>query len=87
MALSGQAKTDYQREYMRKRRSNKGLTEKPKGLTGTFTIDQKFVDSIPAVIEKADREGKAEMDYLLKTPLAQLEKEKIWIPNWRRAMG
>ena len=24
--LKGQAKTDYQREYMRKRRSNKGLT-------------------------------------------------------------
>ena len=26
MALTGQAKTDYQREYMRRRRSNKGVT-------------------------------------------------------------
>lgn len=26
MPLTGQAKTDYQREYMRKRRSNKGVT-------------------------------------------------------------
>lgn len=29
MALTGQAKTDYQREYMRKRRSNKGSNTKP----------------------------------------------------------
>jgi len=27
MPLEGQAKVDYQREYMRRRRSNKGLTE------------------------------------------------------------
>ena len=26
MPLTGQAKTDYQREYMRRRRSNKGVT-------------------------------------------------------------
>ena len=29
MPLTGQAKTDYQREYMRKRRSNTGVTIKP----------------------------------------------------------
>ena len=33
--LKGQAKTDYQREYMRKRRgSNGGLTGQPKPLAG-----------------------------------------------------
>lgn len=37
MALTGQAKTDYQREYMRRRRSNaKGITNE--GLTENIVI-------------------------------------------------
>ena len=32
MALTGQAKTDYQREYMRRRRSNKSVTVTPESV-------------------------------------------------------
>ena len=32
MALTGQAKTDYQREYMRKRRSNASVTVTPESV-------------------------------------------------------
>lgn len=32
MALTGQAKTDYQREYMRRRRSNKGVMIRPESV-------------------------------------------------------
>ena len=32
MPLTGQAKTDYQQEYMRRRRSNKGITVTPESV-------------------------------------------------------
>ena len=36
--LTGKAKTDYQREYMRRRRSNKGLTQKPESVRPTEPV-------------------------------------------------
>ena len=44
MSLTGQGKTDYQREYMRKRSSNTGVTIKPESVRPvTVTVRPKPV--------------------------------------------
>lgn len=47
MPLTGQAKIDYQREYMRKRRSNKkGVTVRPKSIRPKPTIHKHFTGEL-----------------------------------------
>ena len=69
--LTGQAKTDYQREYMRKRRSNGNLV-RPKPVSGP-TVRPSEVAEIRA--------------RLISMTIAEIEAEQGWCPNWRKEMG
>lgn len=80
--LTGQAKTDYQREYMRKRRSNKIHP----------TATEIALDPTVALLDPPERgetkhEAESIHDQLARTPLADLEKKGGWIPNWRKEQG
>lgn len=71
--LTGQAKTDYQRGYMRKRRSNEKAKHDP------FPLD-------PTAVELLDPPESVH-DVLARTPLAELEGRGGWVPNWRIEQG
>lgn len=86
--LTGQAKTDYQREYMRgymrERRNSVKTQENVKTSVKTqavpvFSKVAPVID-VPVVVESI-------RDRLARTPLAELEKKGGWIPNWRREQG
>lgn len=77
--LTGQAKTDYQREYMRRRRSN----AKPNLLdpATVVVLDPSLRDMSGDVV--AFKEGESVRDRLTRMSIAEIEAEQGFVPNWR----
>lgn len=73
MPLTGQAKTDYQREYMRRRRSK--LSVRPE-MDNVRPIQPEPVRPVLTVRER------------MKTmTVPEIEAEFSRVPNWRREIG
>lgn len=84
--LTGQAKTDYQREYMRKRRSNERSNKIHPAATEIALDPPIALLDLPKRGE-TKQEAESYRDELARTPLAELEKQGGWIPNWRKVQG
>ncbi len=79
--LTGQAKTDYQREYMRKRRSNEKAKQE------TNLLDLSDVAVLDPEINFVGGFHESIHDRLARTPLAELIAGDGFIPNWRMEQG
>ena len=95
--LTGQAKTDYQREYMRKRRSNmKGLTEttlahepldpKPVTVVAVLDPDPPEINLKNPAMTAGERNQRVR-DRMTALTIVQVEKEYGYVPAWRREQG
>lgn len=71
--LTGQAKTDYQREYMRRRRSN------VKGFPAGITLDPKA----SAVLDPSE----SVRNRLIRMSIPEIQAMQGFVPNWRLEQG
>ena len=82
--LTGQSKTDYQREYMRRRRAiayDRPVTVRP------IMLDPVRPAVKPRSVRPVRLEGEELRAYMAGVSIAEIEQQGYTIPNWRREQG
>lgn len=87
--LTGQAKKDYQREYMRGYMRERRKLVKTQENAKTFVVKTQtdYIDGRAVGMRISPPVEETIHDRLARIPLALLEKQGVWIPNWRRELA